>query len=81
MRFPLADSPAGGVGPRRGFISIARAAWAPVGANATKPPIWRYLRPMFTAPKTSRSHTSSPALPTLRRILTGRTRPDAPLTA
>jgi len=35
----IVDISASGVGPRRGFTSVARAAWAPVGADATKPPI------------------------------------------
>jgi len=29
----IVDISASGVGPRRGFISIARTAWAPVGAT------------------------------------------------
>jgi len=48
--------PASGAGPRRGFISIARAAWVPVGANATKPPICAPRR----LPRRSAGHEETP---------------------
>jgi len=58
MRFPLADSPASGVGPRRGLTGIASAAWAPVGADAIKPPIWRGL--VCGALRRSADHRATP---------------------
>jgi hypothetical protein len=53
----IVDISAGGVGPRCGFTSVVRAAWVPVGADATKPPICGRT---WATPHRSATHKKTP---------------------